>query len=190
MSIDNSLISLTWDVIKDFIKDWQDKPYRWGYEGEIQAEIYGRLNTAYKRIRKDTFRGNYGSYCNIESLRNNQILNRVGCEVRLEYKGKSRAPDLVIWGEGDPSQNNMREDWPILLVCEIKVISRKKDGVTNRKNILVDREKIEYWLEKRARYGCLLIFYYQVSKENYSCDCPLEGKIRRIDIKIPTKEKK
>lgn len=138
------------------------------------------MNRAYKEIEKDTIEGNYTNFPIVTSKQ--QELNRVGCDVTLKYKDGDCAPDLIIWGEGKPPQN-MRNDWPILLVCEIKTVFRKKRGYSNNKKISVDKEKIEYLLRiQRAQSGYLLLFYYPESDGSFIPDTKEQG-FYRFDIK-------
>jgi len=182
MSVDTYLMQIGWDVIRNFINDWREEPLRWGYEIEIQAEIYGRLSKVYDLLGEGIFQGNYENY-GCEQLKNAQILNRVSCETKDRTDRKM--PDLIIWEDADFHNYTMEKDWPMLFVCEIKVTNR---FVSEAKRIQDDEEKVKnILLRKRSKYGCLLVFCF---KKEGQFECPpmlSKGECKRIDIPISSK---
>jgi hypothetical protein len=162
------LVQIAWDVVNNFILDWQKQPYRWGIEREIQAEIYSRLSNAYNLIGKGAIKGNYKGA--IKGYEHNQIWNRVACESKINYKYKDGKtyhcfPDLIVWDEIENSDSPPKENenWPMLWLCEIKanssnrVIGSDKDW---------DVEKLEYLLTQNyVRHALWLNFFHQRSKK-------------------------
>lgn len=48
------LVDYAWDVVNQFIVNWQSEPYRWSREIDIQVEIASRLNTVFQLIGRHT----------------------------------------------------------------------------------------------------------------------------------------
>lgn len=174
---DTYLMQIGWDVIRHFVLDWRKHPVRWGYEVEIQAEIYGRLSKAYDLIGTGIFEGKYKNY-NVPGMKDSQILNRVSCETSVE----NGEPDLIVWEDADPAHCNMEDNWPMLLVCEIKVAGNL--GSSSEK-IKKDEDKIKALLNKRAKYGCLLAFCQTKKDSDPLPEMLSRGEFNRFDIAIP-----
>lgn len=187
------LVQIAWDVVSNFIRDWQKQPYRWGIEIEIQAEIYSRLSNAYNLIGKGTIKGNYKWA--LKSFEHNQIWNRITCEAKISYKYKDNKrylcfPDLILWDEiKDPSSPPVEnENWPMLWLCEIKANSSNKiDGSSKDWDI----EKLEYLLNQNyVRHALWLNFFHQHSKKGTGIEWskPIKDKELWVcTIKLPAK---
>lgn len=155
------LVNIAWDVISKFIEDWQNEPYRWAKEIEMQVEITSRLSSVYKTIGRDTLVINYKD-C-ISGFKENQMWNRVSNEPPLTYVYSDRKaykcyPDIVIWDDINkpdaPPDEDENVNFPMLLVCEIKV-----DWALQEHNNNWDNEKMNYLLNQGdTKYACWLNF--------------------------------
>lgn len=39
------LVQIAWDVVNQFVRDWQMNPYLWNKEIDVQMELAGRLSS-------------------------------------------------------------------------------------------------------------------------------------------------
>lgn len=144
-------VELAWDVVNTTLRDWQNEPYRWFSERDIQLEIASRLKTAFKLTGKDSLDGNLHWAHPDHGIR--QQWARIACEPYVSYTysdGKTYRchPDIVIWddlpsADWTPGEG---ENWPILWVCELKLTVRPSKW---------DLEKLKYLVEQdHVKYGC------------------------------------
>ena len=53
------IVNVAWKQVEDFIKDWQDSPFEWNTERDIQAEVATRIKSALKKCDIDTYEADY-----------------------------------------------------------------------------------------------------------------------------------
>ncbi len=200
---EEKIVSIVWDVIKRFIKNWQKSPYEWETEMDIQAEIYSRLARRFKldKILKQKLK--YDDV--IKQFRNRpQTYRRVYCAPQTYYKTKSGKiekckPDIVIYrGDVDnpPPDNKKRINFPMLLVCELKY-ETDWSGDSLPENKRHDIYKMESLVKQRGNkiingteYACCLRFYRQKTESNHGESLKpkqekIDGRLKIYDIMIP-----
>ncbi|MFC1476706.1 hypothetical protein ACFL5S_01950, partial [Fibrobacterota bacterium] len=120
------LVQIAWDVVSNFIFDFQSTPYKWSKEIDIHTELASRIQSVYNTIGRNSIIGNYKEL--EKNVVGNQIWSRVSCEPYISYvynDGKSYYcyPDIVIWDRiknpNLPPEYD-KNNWPILWACEIK----------------------------------------------------------------------
>ena len=151
------LVETAWDICEQLVADWQQNPYRWDSEADIQAALYSRLSTVCRLIGFGEVLGNYPDA--VPGFEGRQVWSRVACEPAISYQysdGKSYVckPDLVLWDEiDDPDSPPDAEDqnWPVLWACELKYNGVDPTGW--------DLEKLNYLADQGVvRYGCWITF--------------------------------
>ena len=187
------LIKIARDVVTKFIVDWQNEPYRWSREIDIQMEIASRIDIAYQMIGMNLIRANYKTV--VSGYEKKQVWNRVCCEPATIYpdeccsdKKKDCRPDIVVWDELDDPDNPpdalTNKNFPMLWACEIKLNDKSKE------NLEWDKDKMECLLAKAdAESACCLNFYREKTEEG-EVDIQKESKVndKRLliyDIKLP-----
>lgn len=177
------IVDIAWDVINKLIKDWQNTPYLWGKELDIQIELASRLQMILRDLGKGEVQANYSSA--IKGYEN-QLWNRVNCEPGIKYtysdgKAYTCHPDLIIWD--DMLDKNAPpadwSDWPILFALELKYFAKPSHDNWDIKKLkyLIDQGKIKYgcWLNirrERSKKGNG-IEWEQLQKNLWSCNAYL-----------------
>jgi hypothetical protein len=170
------------DCLEQFLSDWQQAPYRWDKEIDVQAELFSRLSAVCKRLGMETVKGNYADA--LPQFRGKQIWNRVCCEPTLKYRWDddeiyNSYPDLVIWDDADDPDNppdaKGSANWPVLWLCEIKLGQDDKEKWDERKlQAIVDHG--------RVAKACWLQLYRELgvgTKRRKS------GDVETIEVRIP-----
>src|SRR5208337_365549 len=124
------LVDLAWDVLNQFLKDWQSNPYAWSHEIDIQTELASRLRTVYQLVGKNCVKANYDNA--LPGFKGRQAWGRVCCQLPVRYQWQGTwarcLPDIVVLDDiPDPnSPPDAREEgtFPLLWVCEIKLNAR------------------------------------------------------------------
>ena len=126
MSGDYQLIGIARSIIEQFLREWQNEPYRWPKELNVQAELTSRLQTVFTLIGKGTLRGYYQWV--VEGFEKRQVWSRVDAEHTIHSKSSDGSeytcrPDIIIWDDIDDPDNPPDAgggQWPLLFACEIK----------------------------------------------------------------------
>lgn len=168
----NRIVQIIQAEIEKFIKDWQQSPYCWNTEVDIQAEIVHRLSNVFgthKILEQKAFY----KVMNGES-KEWVVYRRVSCEWPTYYycskknKKVRRKPDIVVYDdlkdpENPPSNKDGVND-PMFWVCEIKY---KTDwgGDQHKSNREYDIKKLKGLLRQcgnskieGTKYACFLDF--------------------------------
>lgn len=147
------MVELAWDVINKFIRDWQNNPYYWDRERDVQVELASRLRLAYQVIGSDVVEGKYIDLPGFDDIKK---WSRVGCEPKIHYVYEDKRnfcfPDIVVWDDiEDPKSPPPPGKWPIILLCEIKYKDKEEKDSW-------DLEKMDYLIYQHnyAQYGCWL----------------------------------
>lgn len=191
------LVQVTWDVIEQFITEWQRDPYRFLNEFSFQAELYSRIKTVIDLMGYGTIEGKYkkGIVQGYEDLQN---WNRVVCEPPVYYKDKQGnqrhcRPDIVIWEDIDnpdsPPDENSWDNWPAIFVCEIKVDAKDDD----QNNPDLEKLKILVANRKDVQYACWLNFIFKESDKKGVFrwdDVDKTGNLFKCNIYLPKRENK
>ena len=151
------LVQTAYNVINAVLAEWQEQPYRWLKERDLQAEISGRLSQIFNLQGKGTLQGKH------RWIESEQTWSRVSCEPYVGYvyySKRSRCyPDIVIWKDIDSKKQPTDETstgWPILWACELKYGSSNKGEW--------DREKLRLLLEQdKIEYGCSINIHFEKS---------------------------
>lgn len=148
------LVQTAWWTLRGVLEQWQQEPFRWARERDLQAEIGGRLNQVFSLLGLGTITGPYGH--GLPEYPDVQKWARVAFEPYVPYFSNSQKarchPDIVIWddlnGRKVPNYEN-GEIWPIAWACELKYGSRDKGGRDLTKlHLLIEQQQI--------RHGCLV----------------------------------
>ena len=51
------IIQIAWNTVTQFVRDWQESPYQWAREIDIQVELASRLKTLYRNTGFGTIDG-------------------------------------------------------------------------------------------------------------------------------------
>ena len=150
------LVQIAWDAVENFVKDWQQEPYKWYTETDIQTEIASRIRFSYQVIGKGTVLGNYTEA--VAGFERNQTWSRVSCQPTVTYTHSDRRkyycyPDIVIWEDledpNSPPDQTEGANWPMLWVCEIKFNGQPEEDW--------DLAKMRYLVaQNEVKYGCWL----------------------------------
>jgi hypothetical protein len=148
-------------IVDQFLHDWQDEPYRWDYERDVQMELAARLTTFCRLIGQDTLEGHYPAYV-VPGYNIPQRWSRVVCEAIIPYRYSDGStnpcrPDIVIWDDiPDPRNPPPEGHWPILWACEIKYHAEEPSAW--------DLEKLDYLIAQgKVQYGCWLTMLRSVA---------------------------
>lgn len=180
------LVNMAWEVIDDFVKEWQANPFLCEWEADYQVAIASRLISALKRVNEDVVLGNYPT--SLEEYSHLQRWCRVSCEPmvsRLLNGTKRRIhPDIVMW-DSISNPDAPPDVWPMLFACEIKVNS--EGGLKNdidRLKALVSAGHLEY--------GCVINFsrkHAEHSGHNMACKirklCKSSNRLWEYRIRVP-----
>jgi hypothetical protein len=143
------------------VKDWQDNPYRWSKEIDMQAELAARLDTVYRLLGRSTVRANYRNA--IAGFEGKQRWSRVCCEPRVPFEWQDERatcfPDIAVFDDindpNSPPDADGKGAFPLLWVCEIKV--DLPSGTHRQKEEWGDIPKLRALLQQGvARYACWL----------------------------------
>ena len=177
------IVDNAWRVIEKMIKDWQENPYIFLTERDVQAELYRRLYLSMKLIGEETVEG-----LKYKADGKNVVWNRLTCEpsVNINETGdKTKCiPDLVIWDELDELKKEddnfkWKTDWPILFAVELKYdfsaygsqlksISQMEECYkTKEEKETRDLIKLKALLQKHksSMYGCTVYLTVATSKD-------------------------
>lgn len=173
-----ALVETIWRVLGQFATDWEQAPYRWERERDIQMVLAARIDLAMHLLGEDVVTGRY-----TEERR----FNRVGCEPRLYLDRKQSRycfPDIVVWNSlGTPSDppdrvDSWRGNWPVLWACEIKHDSA--DGGAE-----MDEAKLNSLIKSGdVQYGCVLNVKRGPGERRWHQKMP-GGRLWRLDLRIP-----
>lgn len=172
MQNEPEVMNLIWRAVEDFIHIWQDSPYEWNTEVDLQVEIVGRLKKAFKKY--GSMHLQWAKYKEVKNkgFEKGQLYNRIYCEPSIwyQYEGGVRAkclPDIVIYDDidnpEDPPDEKNKINWPMLWVCEIKYQNEFNYALGDKK---WDVDKIKYLLQQEldgAKYACCLNFHRRVA---------------------------
>ena len=144
------IVKVAWDVVAQFLIEWQRQPTLWQREIDVQTEIAGRLSAAYKLL------GLY-EVCVTAKNGETEVVPRVCCEPTVYYKWKGEKcwayPDITVLGDPDTKSHNYGAKVSgalILWACEIKYDSRDSSGWDVAKlRSLIKQEQIGFglWLQ-------------------------------------------
>ena len=148
------LIEIAWRTVHEFLGHWQESPYLWSREIDVQVELCSRLLRQYQSLGLGTIMGNYREV--VRGFERRQLWNRVCCEPEVWYTSASGGreycePDVVVWADiedpANPPDEVRGHNWPILWLCELKLDwSDTSDW---------DREKIGRLLEEgTTKHAC------------------------------------
>ena len=194
------IVNVAWKHVKGFIKDWQDSPFEWNTERDIQVEIASRIKSELKKHNMHTIMARY-SYKEPEELEGRQPYNRICCEQPVFIgenvkKRHCRRPDIVIFDDlRDPDnppdikdRHLTRKNCPILWVCEIKY---KQEWNTKRHNEKSNKDlkTLEHLRrQKDTQYTCWLNISRERAKSgNGFVELSKTRRFRKYNIKLPSK---
>ncbi len=160
-------VNIAEKAIKSFEEEWQDKPYRWMYEIDIQIGLFNEIQ---KNLKKED-RKIKARLKHRQENRELKVFSRVTCEPYVKIPDYKRAihPDIVIWGDQPEKLEDCYinyGDWPILWACEIKYLYEKSEKDTEEvtKN---DRKRLRALLKReRAKFATQLIFLLSPATTN------------------------
>lgn len=176
--LSGQLSEIAWAVVNLFVVDWQQAPYRWSTEIDVQVELASRLLSEYKQIGKDTVIGNYRGA--VPGFEHNQVWNRVCCEPKVYFNNREYCyPDVVVWDDildaNSPPDAEEYRNWPIIWLCEIKLDWSDTSGW--------DQEKMKQLLtEDTTQYACGLQLFRKREKEG---SLPAFGRLRIYHATVP-----
>lgn len=164
------LVRIAWRQLEGFIMDWQESPYKWRSERDVQVEIASRIKSAYKEHQREysaryTKNSRYRRFI-LPGFEKGQTYSRVNCEppVFQNKKGKEfiYRPDIVIWDNPkDPPEEQKTKNDPMLWVCEIKYRRPWKADDSERKHY-PDIDKLRFLLKrKQTKYACWLHMHFK-----------------------------
>jgi len=189
----NKLIDNIYEVVDTFIHDWQNSPYEWNTEIELQAEIYGRIVNMLRDflIQKAKYKVKDERFLDMQKYR------RVSCEPATNYRDKNGVllygfPDIVVYDdfpnpESPPDFSSREKNWPMLWVCEIKYQNEFYGGCSTGQKKW-DIEKMQYLMEYnegKTRYACCLDFDRTIPNTMDSLKISEKGNIRNYRIMLP-----
>ena len=194
MTIDsNKLICSIYGEVEAFIRDWQNSPYEWNTEIEIQAEIYARLVNMLKESLIQEAKYNVKD----ERFFKRQRYRRVCCEPPTNYRDKNGDlcygfPDIVVYDDipnpdSPPDFIGRMKNWPMLWVCEIKY-QNEFYGSCSSENKKWDKEKMRYLMEYdggKTKFACCLYFDRTIPNTTNSLIPTEEGNFRSYKITLP-----
>ena len=118
MANENEKMDLARRVVDQFILDWEQSPYHWQNEVDIQVEIASRLRIVFQNLGWGSVNGKMEGWPDIE------VWPRISCEpsIRLtDGTGKYIQPDIVMWDDSPDSGRVVKEtEWDLLWACELK----------------------------------------------------------------------
>jgi hypothetical protein len=53
------MVQIEWDVVNQFVRDWQMNPYLWNKEIDVQMKLAGRLSSVLKILGRGTMEARY-----------------------------------------------------------------------------------------------------------------------------------
>ena len=116
----------------------------WDNEYEIQAELVRRLQTALESIGL------------AETMQGRKRIGRIGCEIRADGIGATRAKnavlDVVIWRRFAA----LRPDWRALWACELKHKDKKSDNDVKRLQNLLNQPDPDVVDARLLPFACTL----------------------------------
>jgi hypothetical protein len=157
------LVEVAWEVLTQFLGDWQENPYRWSKEIDVQAELATRLNKVYRLLGRGMVLANYKNV--IAGFEGKQFWSRVCCglTVQCQWKGKPVLcyPDVAVLDDipdpNSPPDANEAGRFPLLWACEIKLDAPSDAQSPEGWN---DLAKMTTLLKQdRARYACLVTMF-------------------------------
>lgn len=194
---ENKIISIVSNVIEKFIRDWQESPFEYNTEIDIQAEIYSRLVSQLKLHKELILELKYDSI-KLQTYKGKMLYyRRAACEYpTYYYKNKKKEhcyPDIIIYRDISnlPPDNKKEINCPMLLVCEIKYETESGGDFKTEKR-RSDVKKLKYLLKQRkepaihgTEYALFLNFIRktEVAKKFISLKKLKRGQVRRRDIK-------
>lgn len=153
------------NTVNAVARKWQDNPFLWARERDIQAEIGGRLSQIFTLQGLGDVKGSYGH--NMRDFEDTQTWSRVAFEPYVPYvygeAGEATRchPDVVIWddlNDRKPPNYQDYETWPIAWACEIKYGSRDSGDW--------DRWKLRLLIEQeRIAAGCTIQIHYNRTQD-------------------------
>lgn len=174
------LVDVVWRVVRQLSRDWQQAPYRWEREADLQVALASRLGATMRLIGEGSVVGSY-------QPQSQRSMGRVACEPKLYLDKKRRQycfPDVVVWreleDESDPPDRDAawRGNWPVLWACEIKVDHKK--GAPSK-----DEEKlIKLVTSKAVDFGLVLDVRREKGKSVWAPKM-LDGKLWRHELRLP-----
>jgi len=191
----NKIVSIISNVIEKFIRDWQESPFEYNTEIDIQAEIYSRLVRQLKLNKELIVKLKY-DYIKLQTYKGKMLsYRRVSCEYPTYYKSKRKKccyPDIIIYrnAKNPPPDNKEGINFPMLLVCEIKY-ETESGGDFKIENRQADVKKLKYLLKQRkdttingTEYALFLNFIRKTKISNKKFIISLKrGQVKRYDIK-------
>jgi len=150
---ENKIVSIISNVIEKFIRDWQESPFEYNTEIDIQAEIYSRIVKQLKLRKKLILELQY-DYIKLQTYKGKMLsYRRASCEYPVYYKNKRKKrcyPDIIIYRDisNPPPDSKEGINCPMLLVCEIKY-ETESGGDFKIENRQADVKKLKYLLKQR-----------------------------------------
>ncbi|MFN0018579.1 MAG: hypothetical protein ACKVP0_09990 [Pirellulaceae bacterium] len=131
------------DITDQLLREWQQEPFRWESEIDIQSELYGRLSADFQLVGKS-----------IVSYSPSGKAARIAAEPTVYYEvadlGECRCkPDIVIRDDvvEKPTDGG---HWPLIWVCELKF-----DPIYKADGPNPDIPKVRALIQqKKTKYGC------------------------------------
>jgi len=167
------LVQTAWNTLGELLRQWQDAPFRWSTEIDIQAELGGRISQVLSLQGLGTVKGSYGH--GLPTFSEQQIWNRVGYEPTVHYEENGNRhfcrPDVVIWDDplSDSNEADGGSKWPIAWACELKYGSRDSGEW--------DTDKLRRLLElNRINFGCSINIHYRQSSSGVTVDWRQTGR--------------
>jgi len=180
------LVEVAWRVVCQFLREWQEEPYRWEREVCVQTEIVKRIETVLRALGCDTLRANYKNA--ISGFEGKQVWSRVTCEPTLPYtwtdeKDYQCRPDIVIWdwiNDPDAPPDLYGGVFPILWCCEIKYSTF---------DCSLDVEKLRSLVRRGAiKYGCWIRMRLERASEGDGIQWKRDEEESRVwigDVRLP-----
>jgi len=196
------LVNIAWEQVREFIKAWQESPYEWNTERDVQVEIASRIIRKYKSINKHRFFAKYKHWI-ARGYEKGQEYNRVWCEPPVYYEEKKNGkrhccrPDIVVFDDlnnpdlpNDINEkgNKTRINCPILWVCEIKYQPEWANKRPDKRGNW-DLDKIRFLRRQvdGTKYACWLNISRERARHGTGLHKVLfdDGSIRKYNITLP-----
>jgi len=194
------LVESVWRQTERFIKDWQNSPYEWSNERDIQVELANRIKRQCESYGLKSVYAEYKSFWWLVEGYEKQHFNRVCCEPKTYCSAdEDRAirPDIVIFddlqdckcppdvdGKGHTTGKNL----PMLWLCEIKYDTGWRTNRLSKKSNW-DFKKIRSLLKQAdgTQYACWLNIARERGDSRTGVDTKIltHGRFRKYNVTLP-----
>lgn len=173
---ENKMIGIIEREIKEFVKNWKQKPYLWESEADVHAELYKRIKSSinkYKKFRPRKFKCTYEENGKRKEMPKKEwfgwIYLKPHTYTKINGTKSSYYPDIVIYKDtGEKHHVKEKENSPMLWVCEIKYSTEWSSDLTVA-SIRKDVKKLQDLLKQKAdgtgiNHTCFLILVRWLKK--------------------------